>query len=552
VPALLRKVTITRFRCIASLEWSPTEGLNVLVGPPDSGKSTILSAIALLLAPSVVSPRTEFDYRNRDVAQGFCIEALIGGIDPDIFAAERRVLPFFGLTSDGTLIGLPEPPAEPVLRVRVSGNADLEAEHEILAPTGDPIAFGIGLRKRLGLVQFSDDSSSARALRISPNSVLGKQFNPADLRGSVQEALASLANELPLSADTKGRIKAIQTSFEQDGLPSDVELGLASPQGADLLSLVDLVRGNDLKTAIPLALSGSGTRSLISLSLLTRGLVADAIVLFQEPERGLDPYRQRIAAKKLDTLRQRRQLFVTTHSPTMLQALAEGTVWRIDRGGSASFLKGEAVRNLMKADPEALFAPLPLICEGPTECGLSDVLLPHLLGQSLESLGIHVVNGGGNEVALRLAEALSNAGMTVAVLVDNEDDRGGLRERVATKAPMFSWPDVKNIEEYVSKYVPLTSLPRVLDASKTEQPYRFTQLRDALPDTKPKTELTWQALSSAHEENVFRVILYNVMSKNSWFKRRDSGAALASALIEVGLPGPIVEQLKPFIARLKK
>jgi len=551
VAASLRRVSITRFRCIERLEWSPTIGLNVLVGPPDSGKSTILSAIGLLLAPAVVGPRTEFDYLNRDVTLGFCIEALIGGIDPEMFASERRVLPLFGLNSDGTLVGLPEPPAEPVLRVRVTGNANLEAEHEVLAPVGDPIAFGVGLRRRLGLVRLSDDSSSARALRISPTSLLGKQFEAADLRGAVQEALASLGNELQLSGDTQGRVETIRTSFQQDGLPSEVQLALASPQGADLLSLVDLVWGGDLKSAIPLALSGSGTRSLVTLSLLTGGIVADAIVLFEEPERGLEPYRQRIAARKIQSISKQRQVFVTTHSPTMLQALADGNTWRIDKGAGASFLNDTTVRDTMKADPETFFSPLPLVCEGVTECGLIAVLLPHMLEQPLESLGIHLVDGKGNQVALRLAEALADAGLSVAAFVDNEDTHAGLRERVAAKARTFWWPDVKNIEQYIAKYVPLAVLPSVLAASQFRELDRWTQLRNALPEMDPKTALTWEALSSTHAEALFRDVLGSVIDKNKWFKRREDAAKVAEALIAAGLPGPIREQLGPFASSLR-
>lgn len=551
MPPAIRKITITRFRGADRLEWCPASGLNVLVGPPDSGKSTILAAIALLFAPYSVGPRTEFDYFRRDVTTGFSIEALIGGIEPDVFAAERRVLPFWGLQKDGSLSALPEPPAEPILRVQVKGDSDLDAEHTILSPTGEPIGFSIALRKRFGLIRISDDSSSARALRFSTGSILGKQFNAADLRGSVQEALSSLGSVLPLSTETKDRILAIRTSFAEDGLPIDVELGLASPQGADLLSLIDLVRGADLKTAIPLALSGSGTRSLIALSLLTKSITETAVVLFEEPERGLDPYRQRIAAQKVVVLADNHQLFVTTHSPTLLKALASGNVWRTDSGSTASLLGDQAVRDLMKADPEAFFSPLPLICEGATECGLCDVLLPHLLAQSLESLGIHIVDGGGNEIAVRLADRLSDAGMRVAAFIDNESNRSGLRKRLESKAATFYWPDVVNIEQYVATYVALADLPQVLAASPKSQKDRYAELRDALPAKSPKTELTWEALSSAHEEALLRHTLSQVMNQNSWFKRRESGAALATALISLNLPGPIRSQMAQFITRLR-
>ncbi|MCR1572651.1 MULTISPECIES: AAA family ATPase [Stenotrophomonas] len=45
----IRHIAIRNFRSIHSLDWSPSAGVNCLVGPGDSGKSTILDAIDLCL-----------------------------------------------------------------------------------------------------------------------------------------------------------------------------------------------------------------------------------------------------------------------------------------------------------------------------------------------------------------------------------------------------------------------------------------------------------------------------------------------------------------------
>ena len=42
---LIRAITIDNFRGIRSLTWFPSVGLNCLIGPGDSGKSTLLEAI---------------------------------------------------------------------------------------------------------------------------------------------------------------------------------------------------------------------------------------------------------------------------------------------------------------------------------------------------------------------------------------------------------------------------------------------------------------------------------------------------------------------------
>lgn len=49
------KVEIRNFRSIRLLTWQPSPGLNCLIGPGDSGKTTILDAIDLCLGRGVMS-----------------------------------------------------------------------------------------------------------------------------------------------------------------------------------------------------------------------------------------------------------------------------------------------------------------------------------------------------------------------------------------------------------------------------------------------------------------------------------------------------------------
>ena len=55
-------VEIVNFRGIKQLSWYPAPGTNCLVGPGDSGKTTVLDAIELAFAPrnSVTFDDTDF------------------------------------------------------------------------------------------------------------------------------------------------------------------------------------------------------------------------------------------------------------------------------------------------------------------------------------------------------------------------------------------------------------------------------------------------------------------------------------------------------------
>ena len=130
----IRQITIHRFRGIEAFSWKPNPGINCLIGPGDSLKSTVLAAISLLLAPYPLGPCSEFDYYRRRITGGFEIEAYIGNLDLQALGTDQRLPHLFGWL-DGVPVPLPEGEAEPVLRCRVRGNQDLELVYDFRSKT---------------------------------------------------------------------------------------------------------------------------------------------------------------------------------------------------------------------------------------------------------------------------------------------------------------------------------------------------------------------------------------------------------------------------------
>ena len=65
--ARIRHIQIQNFRCIQHLAWAPSPGINCLIGPGDSGKSSILDAIDYCLGARRMVQATDADFYRLDV-----------------------------------------------------------------------------------------------------------------------------------------------------------------------------------------------------------------------------------------------------------------------------------------------------------------------------------------------------------------------------------------------------------------------------------------------------------------------------------------------------
>ena len=81
--ARIRRLEIRNFRSIQSLDWAPSAGINCIVGPGDSGKSSILDAIDLCLGARRSAPLGDTDFHDLDVNQSILISATLGAL-PDL------------------------------------------------------------------------------------------------------------------------------------------------------------------------------------------------------------------------------------------------------------------------------------------------------------------------------------------------------------------------------------------------------------------------------------------------------------------------------------
>ncbi|WP_341857994.1 ATP-dependent nuclease [Sinorhizobium medicae] len=69
------------FRGIKNLSWTRSPGFNCLIGPGDSGKTSVLDAIDLCLGARRIVAFTDADFHNLDVSQTISITLVLGALE---------------------------------------------------------------------------------------------------------------------------------------------------------------------------------------------------------------------------------------------------------------------------------------------------------------------------------------------------------------------------------------------------------------------------------------------------------------------------------------
>ena len=193
----IRKVPITRFRGIENITWRPSQGMNVILGGGDVGKTTILDALALLLSPSSTSAVSEADYWRRDVDQGFVIEAVM--FLPEATGISTQVSSLWPWEWDGEEPRLPQVDENngetsclgpPVYCLPLTGTPEFELVYELVQLNGEAIPLTVGLRRAIGLVRLGGDDRNDRDLRLVYGSALDRLLSDKSLRARLGQKLA--------------------------------------------------------------------------------------------------------------------------------------------------------------------------------------------------------------------------------------------------------------------------------------------------------------------------------------------------------------------------
>jgi putative ATP-dependent endonuclease of OLD family len=510
----IRRVAVQRFRGIEGLVFTPGPR-TVILGPNNAGKSAILEALDLLLHPGFGRPRPapdELDYFERNPAEGFEVEAVLGNLDepllPDVHQHlegwqqdERRVVP----QPDGEGI-------EPVVRVRVRGTPEFAILHEFAKPESDGARFHPAFRARMGWVFDGRTRDPERQLAFYQGGLLDRLFAGADLEPAIdalRQALGQGADEVNRDDAITGVVADLSADLKAVGLLKEdesarFEAGDISRRA--LLQALRLALPSTGDVAIPLSRQGRGARRLVLVAVLLRLAEATGTVPvggFEEPEEALEPLRQaQLANMLLQLANKGGQIFVVTHSPEIIREFAIEDFLLLEEraaGKNARHLqellsapiRQAYERRIDGAVVRGLFSRVPILVEGPSDRAVFQTFWSELTRsgkvQPAFRCGLDVVNCEGVANMPMVAAVLHEAGKSVAAWADQDSDEA-LREINRLKgeshcaALLLHSPDPgrQNLEQALAATASLDGLVAALSALGADRGYSWEEQRNDL------------------------------------------------------------------------
>lgn len=528
----IRRVDIENFRSIQSLRWCPQPGVNCLISPGDSGKSTLLDAIDWCLSARREPRVSDADFHCMDFGAPIRISLVLGALESQLADIDRYGPCLHGYDPDtGDVVGEPDEDLEPVLIVDLTIDADLdplrrlrsnqmdedEAERmlqwrhrELLEPTriGTYSATHLGWRRGSILGKLTDESVKAPAALAAAGRAARDSFGEAadeQLHGTLGKVRGAAAKAGIADAD------ALRVALDAQ----------AVTVSGGALSVHDT-------NGVPLRNLGLGSSRLLVAELQREAGSNAPIALIDETEHGLEPHR---IARLLISLGSKaatptQQIFMTTHSPAAIRELRSGQLYVLRREENEHLVLpagdvDDSNQGTLRSYPEAFLGSRVLVCEGATEVGFIrgvDRYFTDVLGESsFSSDGAVLVDAGGDQRLHKSTPTFCRLGYPVATLRD--DDTGqpikGEDEFLASGGLLFKWSDGCSVEQEIFRCVSDDAVVQLLKYVQHERG-RDLLIDNLVSVTGPiPNKKAWAHSMSAEK----RAQIAEAAGKFGWFKR---------------------------------
>lgn len=537
----IRRLEIRNYRAIKQYVWVLPPDLNFicLIGPGDSGKSTILEALNMALTDRWTLAISDTDFHETNVSEPIIIRVTLADLTEDIMRHDALGLELGGITAAGNLIHGPEEGSEACITVQLKIDSDLDPQWSIYrVDEPDPSTpLRSGMRRKFGA--FKVDDRIDGHLRWTRTSALGRLTESSHgtagtlaeaTRTSRQAVSNSVTPELQALTE-KVRDKAHEMG---SGHFADLRPGLDTSLSATA-GVLALFNGE-----VPLTNYGLGSRRLAGIAAQRLAYEHKPLALIDEIEYGLEPHRLVHLLFKLRTSAEIAQTITTTHSPVAVEQLTarDLAVVRCDDGALKIHMlrdSEDTIQPMLRAKPSVFLARHIIFGEGRTEYGLLRTLISNWDNERTEvglppaaALGVAIAHGDGDTHAAQRAEKMVQIGYKTTILVDTDSEQAAKHLAKASDAgvDVVAWGDKYCIETALCDALGAMELSAFVQLGVACRGQEAT-VRDDLRNyyTGDITELDVEQWIESGEMDIAaaRTLVGGTAKKREWFKSIPKG-----------------------------
>lgn len=500
---MIERIVVQGYRLFQDFEIEPSDGLNIIVGGNEAGKSTLLEAISLALTGRVNGRWVEevlnpYWFNQQQVADYFTSLSTATPLDPPEILIE---LYFSSANPDVHLLrGVhnSRKADAPGVSIRIRPSDDYAVEFtEYLADTTRPEILPVEYyevqwrdfadarlhRRPNGLGVAFIDSRTIRSTHGVDHNTREMLTNYMDAK---ERAALSVAHRGARYTVSREALDGVNQRIAEEGAAlHDRTLGLQMDQSAAAAWETGVVPHVE---NVPFALAGQGQQAAIKVALaLNRSAASTTYVLIEEPENHLSHTALTRLIDRIKNLAGGRQVFITTHSSYVLNRLGVDRLRLLHAGKASAFsdISADTVgyfRKLSGFDTLRLvLADKLVLVEGPSDEMLFERAFFDRYGRKPIDAGIDIVSMQGVSLAraLELAAALDHR--KVAAIRDNDG-----KEPEHWRGPVAQYLADGKRELFIGDPVLGSTLePQVVKANEADD----SALRDALGITGTSADL---------------------------------------------------------------
>jgi len=350
---MIDRVIVRGYRIFRDFEFEPNAGTNIIVGDNESGKSTLLEAIALALTGRVGGRWAQDElnpywFNQQDVA------AYFDSLATDKPIAPPEILIELYLTDKDDdlqpMLGAYNSRQEkvPGVRMHIAPNPDYAQEFSDYMSSEDRPSILPTEWYAVDWREFSDERLTRRPKRLGVSiidsrtirSTAGVDYHTREMLTEFIEpkerAEVAVAHRKARHTISTGTLAPVnQRIAEESKSLHDSAIGLHMDQSSNASwenSIVPQVAD------IPFAMAGQGQQAAIKVALaMSRSADTTAYALIEEPENHLSHTGLTKLVARIEALAGTRQIFLTTHSSFVLNRLGLDKLVLLNNGTKATF-----------------------------------------------------------------------------------------------------------------------------------------------------------------------------------------------------------------------